>query len=89
MGFIKEVFVQNFTDHPNGCFVAVPEAIETMMSQYMMAAMGDEIVKKIAEKYVEVYGDEILKRIQEKTIEQKVIQKVIENLRNEIKKGTT
>ena len=61
------------------------EIFEDAIKPYMMERMCDEIIKGLAEKYLEDFGPEILKRIQEKTIESKVIQKVVENLKKELK----
>lgn len=61
--------------------------IEELLNQYTMVSLCEQIVVELSKKYVEDFGPEILKRIQEKTIESKVIQKVIENLKSEIKSG--
>lgn len=58
-------------------------------TEYMIRAgvdvrLLDEIVTKLAEKFVIDHGAEVLKRIGDQTIDAKVIQKVVSNLRKEL-----
>lgn len=60
------------------------ENIEEMMHAYASAQFYEQMVSKLADRYIADYGDQILARIQNQTIDAKVIQKVIANLRKEL-----
>ncbi len=85
MAWVKEIFRQIFTDRAERGFVVMVNSYDEVITQAALYDLEKELVEKLAQKYIEVYGDAVLKHIQEKTIEAKVIQKVIENLRKEIK----
>ncbi len=62
------------------------ESWEDMMRTGGSYELTNQIIKLLAEEYVKEHGDMILKSIQEKTLDSKVIAKVVENLRKELKK---
>lgn len=76
---------------PNGT-VTVSAELSNMEDMYMRHRLiddvTDELVRILAKEYAETYGPEILKALQQKTVDAKLIQKVIENLRKELKNET-
>lgn len=61
--------------------------ISELLSSPLMLTLIDDIINKLATKYVEDHGDLILRSIHEKVTDSKVIEKVIANLRKELKNG--
>lgn len=76
---------------PESNSMAITTEVE-MFSIYAHHHMIDEVVRQVTEAvakaYVEQHGAEILKHINEKTIDAKVIQKVVANLRKELSDAT-
>jgi hypothetical protein len=60
---------------------------DTLLQRYMASEIPRAIIERLAVRFVEDHGDEILKRINEKVIDSKVIAKVVENLRKELRKA--
>jgi hypothetical protein len=58
----------------------------SLLRPYLERELLAEIVQRVAEKYVETHGDAILASINAKTIDAKVIAKVVENLRKELRR---
>jgi len=81
---IKEIKKMIFPDSPNIAYQVHFDTTTEIHRRYLTHEMPRVLIEKLADKYVEDFGDEILKRVQEKTIESKVIQKVIVNLKKEL-----
>lgn len=83
MNFIKSV-VKQFRPETISTIYSV-EIDTLLLEKCLYTDLVDQIVIRLADEYAKEFGPEILKRIQEQTIESKVIQKVISNLRKELK----
>lgn len=60
-------------------------AVDVYLSHCLLDSVVEELTKMLATAYFEQHGVEILKAIQEKTVDAKLIQKVVANLRKELK----
>lgn len=84
MSFIEKYEI---IEKPEGQIVAFYIPRNEMMMTYAMKMVEDEIVPRLVDEYVKAHGDEILKRINDKVIDAKVIAKVVERLRMELKES--
>jgi hypothetical protein len=87
MGIIKSI-ERIIKPDQTGHFFHIEAEFDFLKNFINSAPVFEDLINSIsdaiAKKYVDEFGAEILKRIQEKTIEAKVIQKVISNLKKEI-----
>jgi hypothetical protein len=84
---VKSVSYQRHDPSLEEIFMIRIASFTDTITPYLQRHLLDEIIRAIATKYVEVHGDEVLRRINEQTIDAKVIQKVVSNLRKELEKG--
>lgn len=70
-------------------FVTLEVVFKEVITSRLMVDFTDEVLKLVAAKFMEEHAPEILQRIQQQTTDAKVIQKVVANLRKELKEPTT
>lgn len=61
------------------------DSVDVYLNRCLIESVTEELTKMLATAYFEQHGAEILKSVQEKTVDAKLIQKVIANLRKELK----
>ncbi len=69
-------------------YLTLEVELQQAFNSTLMDVIYDKIINEIAAEYVKQHGAEILKNIQAQTVDAKVIQKVVANLRKELKDET-